>query len=70
MADEAVENVPEVKPTWAAVPTLTLSADNHFDLLALIQVVRSARTGELKSDRLRELESKLREFELYEEAHR
>jgi hypothetical protein len=51
-----------------ACPTYTLRADRKSDLLAMIAVLRFGR--EFGVDNLAELETTVREFELYEEEHR
>ncbi len=52
-------------------PTWTLSAARRFDILAMVHIVVLAEVGGLADRaRLAEMKERLREFELYEEAHR
>lgn len=57
----------EVKAS--SVPTWTLRADRRFDILALVHVAALAEAGNVSPELRAELKKKLREFELYEEAH-
>jgi len=69
-AGTASSNVVDVP---AVPPSFTLSARHGFDVLAMIGVVSLAeglRMKEQDPDRFEDLQVKMREFELYEEAHR
>jgi hypothetical protein len=50
-------------------PTYTLFADDRFGVLGLIALMRLAREWHAGPDLVRELEAKVRQFELYAETH-
>lgn len=53
----------------APCPTYTLRADRRFDMLAMILITSLARAGKALPDRLAEVETTMRDFELWEERH-
>jgi hypothetical protein len=72
-ADERGLDGPEVVDVPAAPPEFTLNARNGFDVLALVAIVSLADGMGMKAqdpERFAEMQFRLREFELYEEAHR
>jgi hypothetical protein len=51
-------------------PTWTLSAAHRFDMLAMVLIVDLATAGSVENPRLKAMQERLREFEMYEERHR
>jgi hypothetical protein len=67
----AVPEVPEVLVEQAeACPTYTLRADELFGLRAMIAIAAAGHLWGATEEKLRELEVAVREFELFEAAHR
>lgn len=62
-AAEATQSDPDV-------PTFTLRASDRSELRGFIQIVQNAQALGFSRERVSELQSILRNFELYEERHR
>jgi hypothetical protein len=52
------------------VPSYTLRADNPIAIFQMICIARIAKDMHAPAEKVAELEALVREFELYEEAHR
>jgi hypothetical protein len=57
-------------PEETGAPTYTISADTRFGMLAMLAMHRLVTEWKAPDELRREIEGKMREFELYEEKHR
>jgi hypothetical protein len=66
----APEETLEITVVRAGVPTYTISADTGFGMLAMLAIHRMALEWGGPGDLRREVACVMREFEMWEEAHR